>query len=160
MSGVGRQLRRTVPAVLTTAVVGGLGTRPRSAWYLSLRKPPWQPPPAAFGPAWTTLYALIAASTAQALAEAGPEERRRIERAAWLNLGLNAAWSWLFFTARRPDLALAGILALDLSNADLARRVGRVDARAGAALTPYLAWTWFATALNADILRRNRAGLR
>ena len=100
MSRLATRLRRTVPAVVAAAGVGGLGTRPRSAWYLALDKPRWQPPAAAFGPAWTTLYALIAAGTAQAMARAGEAERARLEPALWINLGLNAGWSWLFFTAR------------------------------------------------------------
>ena len=156
MSRLATQLRRTVPAVVAAAGVGGLGTRPRSAWYLALDKPRWQPPAAAFGPAWTTLYALIAAGTAQAMARAGEAERARLEPALWINLGLNAGWSWLFFTARRPDLALADLLLLNASNADLVRRAARHDRRAAAALAPYVAWTGFATALNWSIWRRNR----
>ena len=51
-----RHLLRTSAAVAATAVVGGLGTDVKSRWYSDLEKPTWQPPGAAFGPAWTTLY--------------------------------------------------------------------------------------------------------
>lgn len=147
------QLRRTAPAVAAAALAGGLGTRPTSDWYLALRKPAWQPPPAVFGPAWSVLYALIAAGTATAMAEAGPPQRSGIERALWLNLGLNAGWSWLFFTARRPDLAFAEILLLNVSNVDLVRRTASAHRGAAAALVPYVAWTAFATALNGALWR-------
>jgi benzodiazapine receptor len=90
------------------------------------------------------------------MARAGEAERARLEPALWINLGLNAGWSWLFFTARRPDLALADVLLLNASNADLVRRAARHDRRAAAALAPYVAWTGFATALNWSIWRRNR----
>jgi translocator protein len=159
-TGLRNNLVRTVPAVVAAAVAGGLGTRPRSSWYVALSKPPWQPPAAAFGPAWTTLYALIAGGTARAMAAADSEQRAPIERALWLNLGLNAGWSWLFFTLRRPDVALAEIVLLNVSNADLTRRVARVDAVAAATLAPYVAWTAFATCLNAAIWHRNRGGPR
>ena len=47
-------------------------------------------------------------------------------------------------------------MLLDVSNAELIRRVARTDPRAAAALTPYALWCAFATVLNASIARRNR----
>ena len=44
---------------------------------------------------------------------------------------------------------------LTVSSADLARRVGAADRRAGLALTPYPVWCAFATALTVAIARRN-----
>ena len=35
-------------AVAATAVIGGVAADPGSAWYRSLRKPRWQPPPPAY----------------------------------------------------------------------------------------------------------------
>lgn len=155
MSSFTRQLARTAPAVIAAAVVGGIGTRPGSAWYRALDKPRWQPPAAVFGPVWTVLYATIAGSTASAMAKADQDERRAIERALWVNLALNAGWCWLFFTAEKPRLALAEIALLEASTLDLLRRVNAVDPRAHDLLAPYAAWNGFATALNAAIVRRN-----
>jgi tryptophan-rich sensory protein len=142
-----RHLRRTVPPVVAAAVVGGVGTRPTSAWYRSLDKPTWQPPPWVFGPVWTALYASIAVGTARAMDEADTAERRSLERQLWVNMALNAGWCWLFFTAERPKAALAEIAVLEASTLALTRRVP--------ALAPYAAWNAFATALNASIARRN-----
>jgi tryptophan-rich sensory protein len=155
MSTFTRQLRRTVPAVVAGAVVGGLGTRPRSRWYRALEKPPWNPPDAVFGPVWTALYATIAASTARAMAGGTDEQRRSVERALWVNMALNAGWCWLFFTAERPRLALAEIVVLEASTLDLLRRVNQVDATAHWLLAPYAAWNGFAATLNASIVLRN-----
>lgn len=151
-----QQLRRTVPAVVAGAgaVVGSLGTRPTSRWYRSLDRPSWEPPPVAFPVAWTTLYVLIAGSSARAMDTMGPAERTTMQRAVWVNMGLNAGWCWLFFTAQKPRLALAELLLLEASTIDLARRAGTVD-RAAAGLAPYAAWNAFAGALNAEIVRRN-----
>ena len=154
-----RSLLATGAAVTATAVVGGLGTDVRSRWYRNLDKPAWQPPGWAFGPAWTTLYGLIAVGSARALDRAdSPAERRTLWRALGTNLVLNAGWNWLFFKGRRPDLALAEVLVLEASSLDLARRAGRTDATAGRLLWPYAAWVAFATALNASIARRNHTG--
>lgn len=152
-----RTLLATGAAVTATAVAGSLGTDVRSSWYRDLDKPPWQPPGWAFGPAWTTLYALIALASARAVDEASsPSERRRLKQALAVNLALNAGWNWLFFRARRPDLALAEIVLLEASTLDLGRRAGRSDRSTGHLLWPYAGWVGFATALNASIARRNR----
>jgi tryptophan-rich sensory protein len=155
---VSRTLVKTAAAVVTTAVLGGLGTDVTSRWYQGLDKPPWQPPGWVFGPAWTTLYALIAVGSARAL-DRSPDEARRsaLARSLAVNLVLNAGWNWLFFRARRPDLALAEVALLEASTLDLARRTGRADPVAGRLLWPYAAWVTFASALNRAIAHRNPA---
>jgi benzodiazapine receptor len=150
------RLPRTSAAVLVTAVIGSLGTDVRSDWYRSLRKPEWQPPGAAFGPAWTTLYGLMSLSSARVLDRMDDSRERRAFTAAFgTNLVLNAAWNWLFFTARRPRWALVEIVLLEASTVDLTRRAGRSDTAAGTMLLPYAGWVAFAAALNAAIARRN-----
>ncbi|WP_026310642.1 TspO/MBR family protein [Parafrankia elaeagni] len=149
-------LARTSLATVVAAGVGAVATSPDSAWYLSLDKPAWQPPRAAFPAVWTPLYALTALAAAQALdSSTGDDQRGRLWRAYGIDLALNAAWTPLFFRARRPHLALAEIVVLDAANVALLLRAWRADRLAGAALLPYLAWTGFATALNAAIAVRN-----
>ncbi len=150
-----RYLPATAAAVVATAVAGGVGTDVTSQWYDDLEKPPWQPPGWAFGPAWTTLYGLIAVASARALEAAEPEERRALARALGVNLVLNTGWSWVFFTAKRPRWALVEVLVLEASTLDLVRRVRRVDPKAAALLAPYAGWVGFASTLTADIARRN-----
>jgi tryptophan-rich sensory protein len=151
-------LKWTVPALVGTAVTGGLGTDVRSPWYAALDKPSWQPPGWAFGPAWTTLYTLIAVGSARSLDRIDDDDERRAYIAALAtNLVLNVAWTWVFFAAKKPRWALAEIVALNASNLDLVQRSARVDPAAGWLLAPYAAWTVFATALNAAIAARNAA---
>ena len=155
-----RQSVRAPPPVRTaTAVVGSVGTRTDTAWFRTLDKPSWYPDPAVFPIAWTALYATIAWSATRALNRVRGPERTAVARGLGQNLVLNAGWTWAFFRAQRPGPALATVLALDASNVSLLRRVGRVDAPAGVALLPYLAWTAFATALTEEIWYRKRPGL-
>jgi translocator protein len=150
------RLARTSAAVVATAVIGGLGTDVTSRWYRRLDKPAWQPPGAAFGPAWTTLYGLIAVASARALDRMEePVQRREFATALAGNLVLNAGWNWLFFKARRPRWALAEIVLMEASTLDLTRRAARADPRAAKMLVPYAGWVAFATLLNAAIARRN-----
>ena len=81
----------------------------RVDWYPALDKPSWTPPGWVFGPVWTLLYPLIAVAGWLAWREG----RARIGPLVYLlQLALNAAWPWLFFAERRPDLALVCIVAL------------------------------------------------
>jgi translocator protein len=152
-------LARTSAAVTATAVIGVLGTDVTSRWYRHLDKPAWQPPGAAFGPAWTTLYGLMAVASARTLDRLEePGDRRAFATAFGANLMLNAGWNWLFFKARRPRWALTEILLMEVSTLDLTRRAAHVDRPAAKMLIPYAGWVAFATALNASIARRNPKG--
>ena len=146
---------KTTAAVTAAAVAGSLAARPDSRWYERLDKPGWQPPKQAFPIVWTTLYGLIAFAGARAIDAARGEERRALVRSYGTNLVLNAGWTAVFFAAQRPKAALAEIAALNVANLDLVRRAWAADRTAGAALLPYVAWTAFATVLNAEIARRN-----
>src|SRR5450631_2321808 len=131
-------LARTSAAVVATAVIGGLGTDVGSRWYRQLDKPAWQPPGAAFGPAWTTLYGLMAVASARTLDRLEePGDRRAFATAFGANLMLNAGWNWLFFKARRPRWALTEILLMEVSTLDLTRRAAHVDRPAAKMLISY-----------------------
>ena len=143
-------------AVALAAAGGGAATRRSVAtWYPGLRKPSWTPPSGAFAPVWTLLYAQMAYS-AQRVARSSDSGRDRAMALWWLQLGLNAAWTPVFFGARRPGAAAVIIGALVPAVGATAAAAARVDRRAGLLYGPYLAWTAYAAALNLEIWRRNR----
>lgn len=145
-------------ALTTGAGVLGAAVTDRSTqlWYRRLRKAPFQPPSAVFGPVWTVLYGLIALSGWRVWNRpAGPARSRALELWA-LQLGFNAAWSWLFFGQRRKRAALADIGALGASIAAYLAAARKVDRTAATLVAPYLGWVCFASLLNAEIVRRNR----
>ncbi len=79
-------------AVVVTATVGGLATRPasQSVWYGQLRKPAYQPPRSAFPVVWPVLYADIAAVSALTASSAD------LARCAIAVRGRRAAWLCLY----------------------------------------------------------------
>jgi tryptophan-rich sensory protein len=81
----------TSVAVGVTAAAGARAVDPDSAWYRGLAKPPWQPPPRAFGVNWTPLYASIAWASGRALRRAGGRQRIALIASLAANLTLNAA---------------------------------------------------------------------
>ena len=158
------KIRTLIPnalAVAATGVLGGLASRPaQSAWYSSLKKPPYQPPRQAFPIVWPILYADIAAvssSTLDDLEDRGDQGPRRSYIAALTaNLVLNASWSWMFFTKRwlGTSALAAGVLAL--SSADLTRRAVEVRGARAAPLALYPLWCAFATVLSTHIWILNK----
>lgn len=123
-------------------------------WFEGLAKPSWNPPNWLFGPVWTLLY--IAMAVAGWLVWKRSGERATPVLGLWfVQLVLNAAWSWLFFGLHRPPLALVDIVALlacIVAFAILARRISPVSSWL---FVPYVLWVAFATALNATIWRLN-----
>jgi benzodiazapine receptor len=148
-------LVRTALAVGITAATGAIATDPDSAWYRSLDKPRWQPPSWAFPAVWTPLYGLLAVTGARVLDRTSGRHRTAFSLGYSANLLLNTGWTVVFFRLRSPTAALAEIVVLNVSNLDLLRRAGAADRLAAGLITPYVAWTVFATALTASIARRN-----
>ncbi len=140
------------------ALIGGHATKRsvNSRWYnLELDKPSWQPPREAFGPVWTTLYALMAGSAARVY-DARPSRERSRALTLWgAQLALNEAWSVIIFAARNHKIAAAEIGVLLATIALYMRETRKMDGRATAMMAPYLGWTAFAAVLNGTIAKNN-----
>lgn len=156
-----RSILKTGAGAALAAGVGALASQDvDSRWYRRLSKPPFQPPSIAFPIVWTALYTDIAISSAVTI-DALNDDMRHIDAAAFeralaVNLVLNGAWTWVFFRAHRTGAATVTAAALTVSGADLVRRAAPASTPAAAALIPYVGWCAFATALSAEIWRRNR----
>ena len=142
-------------AALAVAGLGGLMTD-IGPWYLSLKQPAWKPPDWAFGPAWTIIFALAAASGVAAWRSAPSQASREWLLGLFaLNGFLNVLWSLLYFRLQRPDWALMEVGLLWLSVLLLMVVTGRYSRKASLLLAPYLVWIAFAAALNAATVRLN-----
>ena len=138
--------------VIAAAAVGSI-FKP-GAWYASLEKPQWTPPNWAFPVAWSALYLFIAIAgwLVWRTEGAGPAV------AVWaLQLGFNAAWSWLFFGRRQMALAFVDILCLWLTIVVFIVLAWPLSPTAAFLFVPYLAWVSFAAVLNLRMWRLNRS---
>jgi benzodiazapine receptor len=143
--------------LLLTLVVGALAslfTTPEiPTWYAALIHPAIAPPNWVLAPVWTTLYILMAFAAWQVWKKTG---LRSMEMAAFAaQLALNFAWSAIFFGLHRIGAALIEIAALDLAILATTFLFARRDRLAGLLLTPYLAWTLFASLLTHAFWRLN-----
>lgn len=150
----GRAVLVAALAALGVAVLGGLSTD-LGDWYTQLKQPPWKPPDALFGPAWTLIFALTAAAGVTAWRHAGSRQRSGILIVFALNGFLNVLWSLLFFRLRRPDWAFAEVTFLWASILLMMVVCWRSSRRAALLLLPYLAWVAFAALLNLEVVRLN-----
>jgi tryptophan-rich sensory protein len=150
-----KEILVAVAAVVIVAIVGGLMTDV-GPWYESLRFPKLRPPNWLFGPAWTLIFALIAAAGVLAWSEA-PDDLARRELIALFALNglLNLGWSPLFFKLRRPDWALMEIIPFWLSIVALIVFIAPFSPKGAALLAPYLVWVTFASWLNARVVQLN-----
>ncbi|HEX5689041.1 MAG TPA: TspO/MBR family protein, partial [Roseiflexaceae bacterium] len=74
-----------------------------------------------------------------------------------VSLLFNAAWSALFFGARRLDWAMADVAALWVSIAAMIVVFAPISQTAALLLVPYLLWVSIAATLNAKLLQLNGA---
>ena len=142
-------------AAIFLGAIGGLMT-PIDTWYANLRKPAWQPPNWAFGPAWTIILGLAAWSAVIAW-NAAPDDAAR--RSVIILFAVNAVchflWSPLFFRLRRPDWALIEVIFLWASLVALIVGLWPFAPKASLLIVPYFLWVSFASFLNYTIVRLN-----
>jgi tryptophan-rich sensory protein len=147
----------SVVAVGAALVVGNVATFPNLApWYDGLVKPSFVAPNWLFGPVWTTLYVLMAVAVWRILRLPRRSPGRRTALILFfLQLALNAAWSWMFFAAHSPLLGLINVIPQWLTIVATIVAFQRLDRIAAWCLVPLAAWVAFAAALNFEIWRLN-----
>lgn len=142
-----RVLSGFTPAIAAGAIGAAASVNAQQV-YDRLEKPDWAPPAQVFGPVWSGLYAMIGFSGFRMASRTIP---KRVWVLHYLQLGLNASWSWAFFKPRDKNLSLTVIGALNIVLTAELIALWRHDRKAALALMPYSAWVAFATALNASV---------
>jgi tryptophan-rich sensory protein len=140
-------------------VAAWIGTQfPAGEYYALLNKPSWAPPAWLFGPAWSILYILMAVAMWKVWESGQPARRGAL--AWWLiQLGVNAAWTWLFFGLTRTGWAMAEMAVLIGLVILCIKAFSLISKPAAWLMLPYLLWLGFAFALNFSIWSLNGGGI-
>lgn len=147
--------------VLAVAYSNSVATFPSVVeWYPTLNRPSWTPPNWVFAPAWTILYICLAISgwLLWARTDGSAAEKLKTQPIAFyfIQLALNALWSYLFFAMKNPLYGMICIAAL-LFTAFLTMFTSNRDNHkiVAALFIPYCLWLSFATQLNVVIVALN-----
>ncbi|WP_456267462.1 tryptophan-rich sensory protein [Kushneria sp. AK178] len=129
------------------ATIGAVASVNAADFYQQLQQPSWAPPAGAFGPVWTTLYALMGIAAWLVWREKPVQNVRSALTLFVVQLALNALWSWLYFVWHLGAVSFAGTVVLWCLILATLIAFWRIKPLAGALLVPYLAWVTLATAL-------------
>ena len=151
----------TVPAILLlgllSAKLGDSGYA--NLWFARLNKPALMPPGWVFPAAWSILYIMMGIALALVL-DAREAKARGVAILLFLvQLGLNLAWSPVFFAMHRIMLGFGLIVAIFLWAAVATLLFWHIRRLAALLMLPYLAWLLFAGLLDWQVHQLNPNGL-
>ncbi len=138
---------------LIIGIIGSVFTMPEvGSWYAGLQKPSFNPPAWLFGPVWTLLCILMGVSLWLVIRDG--MSSRPVQQAVALfavQLGLNLAWSIIFFGMHLIAVAFIEILILFVFIVATTLAFRRINPTAGWLFIPYLCWTAFASVLTGTL---------
>lgn len=137
--------------------IGAIATAPKIAtWYTGLIKPDFTPPNAVFMPVWLTLYTFMGIAIYLVWRKGLEAEGTKSAFILfWVQLGINAIWSVVFFGQESMLGGLIIIISLWVLLLITIIKFFRVSKVAGGLLIPYITWISIASALNTWILVLN-----
>ena len=137
------------------AAIGAAASIQAGTFYAQIIRPDWAPPGALFGPVWTVLYTLMGISAWLVWRKGGYRTVLVALKLFFIQLAINALWSWLFFAWRLGAMAFVDIVLLLVLIVATIVAFWRYSRLAGALLVPYLLWVGFASVLNYSIWQLN-----
>ncbi len=142
--------------------VVGILTRPGTEQYAtSIIKPPLAPPGILFPIAWTILYGLMGFGLARMILSSDEAFPKKPRAKKWsiilfaIQITLNLAWCFIFFTAEAYLVALIELILMLIAVVMMTVTFMKVNKVAGLAQLPYIIWLCFAAYLNAGTLVMN-----
>ena len=135
--------------VFIALIFGGLASSNTSTdiWYQNLNKASLNPPGYVFGIVWPVLYLFMSISAYRTF--------DITYKIFYIQLFLNAIWSWLFFYFHLPLVALIDIYLLIFINIRITYLMIKDDLLSSILYIPYVIWLIFASYLNVYIVLNN-----
>ena len=143
-------------SILIPVIIGGVVglITANSINYNDLIQPSFAPPSFLFPIVWTILYVLMGVS--YGILENKGLNDSEINSIYYLQLTVNALWTFIFFVFKWRLFAFIWILILDVLVIDMIIKFYKKNKTAGLLQIPYLIWILFATILNFFVYLLNR----
>lgn len=119
-------------------------------------KPVFMPPGWLFPVAWSILYILMGIAAYYVETATPLADRKKAMTLYYIQLALNFAWSFIFFSARKYLLALIWVAAMLGVIVATTAEFYKLNKKAGYLMIPYNIWTAFAMVLNFAVWMMNK----
>ena len=137
---------------LLIGAVSGIATASSvNDWFLTIKKPFFNPPNYLFAPIWTALYILMGISFYMVLQTPYLKSKKDAIAIFVIQLFLNFCWSFLFFKFQLIGAAFIEIILIWISIICMIYAFYKINRSAAYLQLPYLLWVSFASVLNGAI---------
>jgi benzodiazapine receptor len=137
------------------AIGSGAWVGSGDGWYRSLDRPPWQPPDAMFGIAWTYNFVMLAVVAVQVARQGSGQQMWWWTGSLAVSVAFALGWAWLFYSQHALWLASASLIIAAACTVPLVIAAWGSATWAGVVLLPYLAWLCIASSLAVGYATRN-----
>lgn len=141
--------------VFIYAIGSGIWTSSSPGWYVTLNRPPWQPPDFVFGLIWPYNFIVLGIAAFQISASLSRNEVLIWLTCFALSVGAALSWAYNFYVPHNLQLAAFSLGATALLTLPLLFYAFRVSLFLGLALLPYQIWVGIATTLAWGYYARN-----
>ena len=152
MSKTGIYIKSILITVLVGLIIGLITSGAMN--YSTLQKPPLAPPSILFPIVWTILYTLMGVS--YGILKTNNQTDKDVDSIYYLQLGVNALWSIIFFSLKWRFFAFLWIILLLVLIINMTIKFYNKNQLSGLLQIPYTIWVAFATYLNFAIYLINR----
>lgn len=141
--------------IVVYAIGSGRWVGSGDGWYRSLESPPWQPPDAAFGIAWTYNFVMLAVVAVHVARHGTGQQMALWTGSLMVSVVFALGWAWLFYSQHALWTAAASLILAAACTVPLVVAAWGSATWAGAVLLPYLAWLCIASSLAVGYATRN-----
>lgn len=137
-----------IVSVIAYAVLSGVWVSTEAAWYQSLTKPSWQPPPWVFGVIWPYNFIVLAAVGSLIAWRAPPSAVAVVLSFLVVSIALALTWAYLFYVPHALGTAAVALTSAAVATIPIVIVAFQQSWVWGTLLMPYQIWVALAASVS------------